>query len=131
MRPLQSSPDPCMANLRTKILDFRGFDPSIILMLRCGILMSTGNFLEISSQQILVDIILVGRLVVLESGNSGVRTQADASSSGVGLRTLDAGTSPNLLTQHSSGKVAMRCVLCINSDTHLHDTTRRKQTRLS
>ena len=39
------------ANLRTKILDFRGFDPSIISVLRGGILMF-----------ILAGIILVGRL---------------------------------------------------------------------
>ena len=32
------------ANLRIKILDFRGFDPSRILILRGGILMSIGNF---------------------------------------------------------------------------------------
>ena len=34
------------ANLRTKILDFRGFDSSIILMSRGGILMSIGHFPE-------------------------------------------------------------------------------------
>ena len=42
------------ANLRTKILDFRGFDSNIILILRGGILMSVGDFLEIVSQAILV-----------------------------------------------------------------------------
>ena len=40
------------ANLRTKILDFRGFDSSIILILRGGILMSMGNSLESLSQAI-------------------------------------------------------------------------------
>ena len=30
------------ANLRTKILDFRGFDSSIILILRGGVLLSIG-----------------------------------------------------------------------------------------
>ena len=54
----------CTTSLRTKILDFRGFDSSIILKLRGGILMSTGNIPEIVSQQIFVGIILVGRLVV-------------------------------------------------------------------
>ena len=41
---------PChTANLRTKILDFRGFDSSIILILRAGILMSiAGSFLVIN-----------------------------------------------------------------------------------
>ena len=33
-----------MANLRTNIMDFRGFDSSIILNVRGGILMSIGNF---------------------------------------------------------------------------------------
>ena len=32
------------ANLRTKVLDFGGFDSSIILVLRGGILMPIGNF---------------------------------------------------------------------------------------
>ena len=48
-----------------KILDFRGFDSSIISILRGGTLMSIGNFLESLSQAILVGIILVGRLGVL------------------------------------------------------------------
>ena len=52
------------ANLRTKILDFRGFDSSIILVLRGGILISTGGFPDILSQEILAGIILVGRLGV-------------------------------------------------------------------
>ena len=34
---------PHTANLCTKILDFRGFDSSIILIVRGGILMSIGN----------------------------------------------------------------------------------------
>ena len=52
------------ANLCTKILDFRGFDSSMILILRGGLLMSIGNSLEILSQPILVGILLVGRLGV-------------------------------------------------------------------
>ena len=51
-------------NLRAKILDFRGFDSSNILILRGGILMSIGNLPEVLSQRILVWIILVGRLGV-------------------------------------------------------------------
>ena len=42
-----SPPDgktPGTANLRTEILDFGGFDSSIILIMRGGILMSIGNF---------------------------------------------------------------------------------------
>ena len=42
-------------HLRAKILDIRGFDSSIILTLQAGILMSTGNFPEMLSQQILVE----------------------------------------------------------------------------
>ena len=49
------------ANLCTKILDLRGFDSSIILILRGGILMSIRNFPEMLSQQIL-GMILLGRL---------------------------------------------------------------------
>ena len=51
------------ANLRNKILDFRGFDSSIIFILRGGILMfmSIGNFPESLGQQIFVGRILVVR----------------------------------------------------------------------
>ena len=42
------------ANLRAKILDFSGFDSSIILISRGGILTSIGIFLEILSRIILV-----------------------------------------------------------------------------
>ena len=47
-----------------KILGFRGFDSSIILILRGGIPRPEGNFLEILSQQVLVWTILAGRLGV-------------------------------------------------------------------
>ena len=53
------------ANLRTNIMDFRGFDSSIILIIRGGILMSIGGFPESLSQAILVGIMLVGRLGVV------------------------------------------------------------------
>ena len=46
-----------MANLRTKIPDFRGFDSSRTLILRCGILMSTGSIPVILRQSSLVRII--------------------------------------------------------------------------
>ena len=52
------------ANLCTKLLDFRGFDSNIILILRGGILMSIGDFPESLSQAILAGILLVGRLGV-------------------------------------------------------------------
>ena len=57
------------ANLRTKILNFRGFDSSRILISRGGIVSPIGNSPESLSQQILAGIILVGRLVVLRPGS--------------------------------------------------------------
>ena len=51
----------------TKIMDFRGFDSSRILILRGGIPRPKGNFPESLSQAILVGIMLVGRLGVLHS----------------------------------------------------------------
>ena len=54
------------ANLRTEMLDFGGFDSSIILTLRGGIPRPLGNFLESLSQAILVGITLVGRLGVVK-----------------------------------------------------------------
>ena len=50
-----------IAHLRTYMMDFRGFDSSIILILRGGILVSIGDFPESLSQTILVGIMLVGR----------------------------------------------------------------------
>ena len=52
-------------NLPTNIVGFRGFDSSIILILRDGMLMSTGDFPESLSQARLVGIMLVGRLGVV------------------------------------------------------------------
>ena len=49
--------NPDMANLRTRILYFGGFDSSIILISKGVILMSIGDLPEMSSQQILVGII--------------------------------------------------------------------------
>ena len=42
------------ANLCTKIMVFRGFDSSIVFILRGGTLMSIGGFLEMFSQRVLV-----------------------------------------------------------------------------
>ena len=44
-------PSSGMANLRTKILDLRGFGSSRVLILRDGILMPVGDFPEILSQR--------------------------------------------------------------------------------
>ena len=52
------------ANLPTNVVGFRGFYSSIILILRGRILRYKGNFPESSSQAMLVDIMLVGRLGV-------------------------------------------------------------------
>ena len=61
----------CTANLRTNIVDFRGFDSSIILILRLGIFVPIGDFPEDLSQAILAGIMLVGKLgVLLEISNS-------------------------------------------------------------
>ena len=51
-------------NLRTKTLEFAGFDSSTISSLRGGIPGPTGNLPEMLSQQILAGIFLVGRLGV-------------------------------------------------------------------
>ena len=55
------------ANLRTKILDFRGFDSSRIFILRGGILRPIGSSPKMMSQRISVGIIFVGRLGVAVS----------------------------------------------------------------
>ena len=60
-----SETGPCTANLRTKILDFGGFDTSNILILRGEILRSIGNLPESLSQRILAGRLLAGRLGVL------------------------------------------------------------------
>ena len=52
------------ANLPTNIMDFRGFDSSIILIIRAGLLMSIGDLPESLSHAILEGITLVGRLGV-------------------------------------------------------------------
>ena len=52
------------ANLRTNIMDFRGFDSSIILIVRGGIPRPIGDSPESLSQAILEGIMLVGRLGV-------------------------------------------------------------------
>ena len=52
------------ANLRTIIMDLGGFDSSMILILRVGILMSIGDFPESLRQAILVGIMLLGKLGV-------------------------------------------------------------------
>ena len=56
------------ANLRSKILDLRGLDSSIISILRGGIITSIGNFLDMLNQAILVAIILAGRSGVCKLG---------------------------------------------------------------
>ena len=52
------------ANLRTNVMDFRGLNSSMILIIRGGIPMPKGDFPESLSQAIIlvVGIMLVGRL---------------------------------------------------------------------
>ena len=52
-------------NLPTNIVDFRGLDSSIILIIRGGIPMSIRDFQEDLSQAMLVGVMLVGGLCVL------------------------------------------------------------------
>ena len=71
---LRGLPQPCPApNLPTNIVDFRGFDSSIILILRGGLLMSTGDFPESLSQALFVGIMLVGRWGAPSSSSDPVR----------------------------------------------------------
>ena len=58
------------ANLLTNIMDFRGFDSSIILSLNCSIPRPIGYFPESLSQAISVGIMLAGRLGVLGFGRA-------------------------------------------------------------
>ena len=57
-----SDPPGITANLRTKILDFRGLDSGRILIFRGGTLMSAGNSPEFVSQATLVGIISLGKI---------------------------------------------------------------------
>ena len=59
-------------NLPTNIMDFTGFDSSIILILRGGIPRPIGNFPDNLSQAILVGVMLVGRLGVFSFWRSGL-----------------------------------------------------------
>ena len=62
------------ANLRTKILAFRGFDSNIILLLRGGIPRPIDNLPEsVRSQAILVRITLVGRLGVSRRNQNNIQ----------------------------------------------------------
>ena len=53
------------ANLPTNIVDFRGFDSSIISILRGGMPRPIGDFPESLSQAILVVVMLVGRMCLI------------------------------------------------------------------
>ena len=63
--------EPCIPNPPTNIVEFRGFDSSIILIQRGGILMSIGNLPESLSQAMLVGTMLVGRLGVFVMNRVG------------------------------------------------------------
>ena len=69
------------ANLPTNIADFRGFDSSIILILRGGIPRPIGYLAESFSQAMLVGVMLVGRIGRSWRARSGrVLRQAPGSS---------------------------------------------------
>ena len=83
-----------MANLRTKILDFRRFDSSIISNVRGGILMSTGNSPESLSQGILG--IILGRWGVDYRGAS------------LGRRSAGPAPAPGLIAAAASANARSR-----------------------
>ena len=58
------------ANLRTNIMDVRGFDSTMILMLRGAILMSIGNFPEVLSQAMLVECNVIREIGRMTTGHS-------------------------------------------------------------
>ena len=64
--PLLSTP-----NLPTNIVGFRGFDASVILIQRGGILIPIGDFPESLSRAMLVGVVLVGRLGVEHDAREG------------------------------------------------------------
>ena len=74
------------ANLRIKILDFRGLDSNIILNLRVGILMSIGDIPNNLNQTILVGIMLVGRLGVSGACHYGQPPYKDPGFQRVGFK---------------------------------------------
>ena len=73
------APTPC---LPTNIVGFRGFDSSIILIKRGGILRPIGDFPESLTQAILVGVMLVG---VMLAGHSFCSAVCDGCAFFVGL----------------------------------------------
>ena len=70
------------ANLRAKILDFKGFYSSRISILRGGILMSAGNFPEMLSRRILAGILAVAGMILVGRFGAATPTARDARRSG-------------------------------------------------
>ena len=101
------------ANLRTKIMDFRGFDSSIILILRSGIPRPIGSFPECLSRAILVGIILVGRL--------GIR------STSIPLRALAYIIHVNMIATQapkSTTSIGQQGAIKPRKQTHIHKSTK-------
>ena len=96
------------ANLRTKLLDFRGSDSSIILVLRGGFPSPIGKLLVSLSQAILVGIILVGRLDVPHRACLCCRQMSPARGGGadaaIKKRIMGFGSSTTMRTRCSGGK---------------------------
>ena len=67
-------------NFPTNIVDFRGFDSSLILIVRGGIPRPKGSFLESLSQAMLAGVMLVGRLGVARVCGSRSRSPLQTSS---------------------------------------------------
>ena len=101
----------CAANLLTKILDLRGFDSSIILILRGEILRPIGNFLEILSRQILAGRFFVGRLGV-DVGDSSAR-EASAQRKKVLLKVIILGDSGHRVVSHASSGFVHTIIMVI------------------
>ena len=94
----------CGQSPYTKILDFGGFDSSIILMLRGGT--SIGNFPEMLSQQIL-GMISKGRLGVTRRSRRGVTIGV-----GVLVDLLERGSAPRR-GRHSTIFCSTKCIYTV------------------
>ena len=112
------------ADLRTKILHFRGFDSSRILNLREGIPRSIGSFPEVLSQRILAGIILVGRLGVrFRKSRTGLKPISEKIEQGGDEWPQKLSKCfPIATTKHSQKSLYMSC------DIHIHTPARKSCT---
>ena len=94
-------------------LHFRGFDSSIILILRCGVLMSIVNLPESLSQRILVGISLEGGLHVFQMGWD---PKFLFSKGGQQCMFFVSGLKRRIATQHEDLPKCMTLEKCLISD---------------